>query len=468
MKKAILILLTLLVIVKIQAQDIAGQWNGILNIQGTQLRLVFNITKTDGGFSATMDSPDQGAKGIPVTSTSFDNGVLKLAVSNARIEYEGKLDENNIFKGNFKQGGMNLPLNLSREKVEKKKLVRPQEPTKPYPYYTEDVIFENKKAQISLAGTLTLPKKEGNFPVVVLITGSGPQNRDEELFGHKPFLVLADYLTKQGIGVLRYDDRGVAESKGNFKTATTQDFAADVEAAVAYLKTRKEVNKKQIGLIGHSEGGVIAPLVASKSKDVGFIVLLAGSGMSGGDLLLLQKKAIEKAMGVSDKVIESGQKMNKGAFDIITKTLDSAALKTELTAYFQQVIKDNPSVKPPQMNSEAFVNTMLKAFSGAWLEYFIRYNPFPVLKGVKCPVLALNGDKDVQVPSKENLEAIKRGLEIGKNKHITTKELPNLNHLFQECKTGLDSEYGTIEQTFSPTALMEIGSWILKTVGKNR
>lgn len=464
MKKVVLVLLTLLVIAKIQGQGIAGQWNGILEVQGTQLRLVFNITKWDSGISATMDSPDQGAKGIPMTTASFDGSVLKLAMPKSSITYEGKLDADNTIKGTFTQRGNPLPLNLSKGKVEKKKLVRPQEPTKPYPYYSEDVVFENAKDKITLAGTLTLPQKEGNFPVVVLITGSGPQNRDEELFGHKPFLVLADYLTKNGIGVLRYDDRGVAESKGNFKSATTQDFATDVEAAIAYLKTRKEVNKKQIGLIGHSEGGVIAPIVAAKSKDVGFIVLLAGSGMPGGDLLLLQKKRIEKAMGASDETIALGQKMNKGAFDIITKTQDSTALKNELTAYFQQFIKENPTVKPQQMSSEAFISTMLKAFSGTWLEYFVRYNPFPILKNVKCPVLALNGNKDLQVPSKENLEAIKKGLEIGKNKHVTITELPNLNHLFQECKTGLDSEYGTIEQTFSPVALAEIGNWILKTV----
>jgi uncharacterized protein len=464
MKKAILFALALWTLTTLQGQDIAGQWNGILEVQGTQLRLVFNITKTDNGITATMDSPDQGAKGIPMTTASFENSVLKLAMPKGAFEYEGKMDENNTIKGVFTQRGNPVALNLSKGKVEKKKLVRPQEPTKPYPYYAEEVVFENKKDKITLAGTLTLPKKEGTYPVVVLITGSGPENRDEELFGHKPFLVLADYLTKNGIGVLRYDDRGTGESKGKFAGATTQDFATDVEAAVAYLKTRKEVNKKQIGLIGHSEGGVIAPLVASKSKDVGYIVLLAGSGMSGGDLLLLQKKAIEKAMGASDKIIESGQKTNKGAFEIITKTRDSAALKTELTAYFQQVAKDNPYAKPPQMTSETFVNTMLNAFSDTWLQYFIRYNPFPVLKDVKCPVLALNGDKDLQVPSKENLEAIKRGLELGKNKKVTTIELPNLNHMFQECKTGLDSEYDKIEQTFSPTALTEIGNWILKQV----
>ncbi|MCZ8215835.1 MAG: alpha/beta hydrolase, partial [Cyclobacteriaceae bacterium] len=280
------LLLTLLVSLTTLAQGINGQWNGLLKVQGTQLRVVFNIKQTENGLSATLDSPDQGAKGIPTTASSFENGVLKIAIANLTVEYEGTLGSDNIIVGTFKQAGQTFPMNLSKEKVEKEKIVRPQEPAKPYPYYSEDVTFENKSAGISLAGTLTLPKKEGIFPVVILISGSGPQNRDEELMGHKPFLVLSDHLTKNGIAVLRYDDRGTALSKGDFKTATSADFATDVEAAMAYLKTRKEINKKKIGLIGHSEGGLIAPMVASRSKDVSFIVLLAGPGIPGDSILL--------------------------------------------------------------------------------------------------------------------------------------------------------------------------------------
>lgn len=462
MKKIILSLFTLLMLSKIQAQDIAGQWNGVLEVQGTQLRLVFNISKTDKGIKATLDSPDQGAKGIPVTSASFEEATLKLAVANAGINYEGKLDKDTIVRGVFKQGGLSLPLNLSKAPVEKAKIVRPQEPTKPYAYYSEDVVFDNPNAKITLAGTLTLPKKEGNYPVVVLISGSGPQNRDEELLGHKPFLIIADYLTKNGIGVLRFDDRGTAESKGDFKTATSQDFATDVEAAVNYLKTRKEVNK--IGLIGHSEGGIIAPMVAVKSKDVRFIVLLAGTGIPGDELLLLQTGLIEKAMGKSDADIQKGQIVSKGVFDLVKKTHDTEALKKGITAYLQEKIKENPDAKPKGMTDETFIQLQVATISSPWMQFFLRYNPFTVLKDVKCPVLALNGEKDLQVPSKINLEAIKKGLEKGKNKNITTKELPNLNHLFQECKTGSPEEYAKIEQTFSPTALNEISSWILKLV----
>ena len=276
MKNLPLIILFCLYYFTLSGQDISGSWYGALKVQGTQLRLVFNISKTENGFISTMDSPDQGAKGIPTSFTSFENSNLKITLDLAKIEYVGTLGKDNVIVGTFKQDGQSFLMNLSKEAIEKEKLVRPQEPTKPYPYYTEDITFENKKAGISLAGTLTLPNEDGVFPTVILISGSGPQNRDEELIGHKPFLVLSDFLTKNGIAVLRFDDRGTAKSNGDFKTATSADFATDVEAALAYLQTRKEINKDKIGLIGHSEGGLIAPIVASKSKEVAFVVLLAG------------------------------------------------------------------------------------------------------------------------------------------------------------------------------------------------
>ena len=442
-------------------QDITGQWNGILNVQGTQLRIVFNINKTDAGLSSTMDSPDQGAKGIPVTSTSFENQILKLAVTNLGVEYQGTLGKDNVIVGDFKQRGMSFPLNLSKEIVEKEKPVRPQEPKKPYSYYEEEVTFENAKAGIQLAGTLTLPSKEGSFPAVVLITGSGPQNRDEELLGHKPFLVLSDFLTKNGIAVLRFDDRGTAASKGDFKTANSLDFASDVEAGVDFLKTKKEINKKKIGLIGHSEGGIIAPMVANSSKDVAFIVLLAGTGISGDKLLLLQQELIGKASGISDADLQKAKMTNSGAFEIVARSTSVEQLKTDLTSYLKQAIKDNPNAqKPESMSEDDFVKLQVNQIANPWMFYFIKYNPAIALEKVECPVLAINGEKDLQVPPKENLEAIKNALAKGGNKKVTTIELPNLNHLFQECKTGSPAEYATIEQTFSPIALTEILKWI--------
>jgi dienelactone hydrolase len=290
-------------------QDITGTWNGVLKVQGMQLRIVFHIDKTDNGYKSTMDSPDQGAKGIPVNNTMLADNTVSLSITMAGIDYSGVLEGNNI-KGTFKQGGMEIPLELTRGVVEKEPVKRSQDPTQPDPYHSEEVNFRNEGAYITLAGTLTLPKKDGVFPVVVLISGSGPQNRNEEVFNHRPFLVLSDHLTRNGIAVLRFDDRGVGESEGDFSKATSADFAMDVMSAVAYLETRKEINKKKIGLIGHSEGGLIAPMVATQSKDIGFIVLLAGPGIRGDKLLYEQSRLIAAASGIPDDLIERTSKTN--------------------------------------------------------------------------------------------------------------------------------------------------------------
>jgi len=465
MRKIALILFTTLISLSIYAQDISGKWNGILKVQGIQLRLVFNISQTEKGYCSTMDSPDQGAKGIPVTLINYENQTLKIEVLNAGIQYEGTLNKENVFVGTFKQGGQSFPLNLTKGKVEAEKMIRHQEPTKPYTYYSENVKFENKRDEILLAGTLTLPEKEGNFPAVILISGSGPQNRDEELLGHKPFLVLSDYLTKNGIAVLRFDDRGTAESTGNFATATSLDFAKDVEFAIKYLQTRKEINKNKIGLIGHSEGGIIAPIVAAESKDINFIVLLAGTGIRGDQLLLLQQELVGRASGISDTVLQKAKVINEGAFDIILKSDYNDSLEIELTNYFKQALKDNhESGKPAGLSEEDYIKFLVTQLKSPWMFYFIKYDPAPILEKVNCPVLAINGEKDLQVPATVNLDAIKKALEKGGNKNVTTKKLSNLNHLFQECETGSPGEYATIEQTFSPIALAEILNWILKQV----
>ena len=460
MRTISILLITFLISITATAQDITGKWNGALKVQGTQLRLVFNVTKSENGLTSTMDSPDQGANGIPVTKTTFENSKIKFEVANARIEYDGELNGDEI-TGTFKQGGQVFPMNLSRKAIEKEVVKRPQEPSKPYSYYSEDVTFQNPKANISLAGTLTLPEKEGVFPVVVLITGSGPQNRDEELVGHKPFLVISDYLTKNGIAVLRYDDRGVGQSKGDFKTATSADFATDVESAITYLKTRKEINKKQIGLVGHSEGGLIAPMVASKSKDVSFIVLLAGTGIQGDKLLLLQQELIARANGATEADIKKSVESNAKLFEMIVKSTDNQKLKIDLTSKINEIIKnDNTAEIPNGMTKEQYIALQVDQITSPWMEYFMKYNPVQALEKVKCAVLAVNGEKDLQVPPKENLTAIKNALTKGGNKNVTTIEFPNLNHLFQECKTGSPNEYASIEQTFSPRALAEITQWI--------
>ncbi|WP_047245219.1 alpha/beta hydrolase family protein [Maribacter thermophilus] len=461
MKYYIILFITFLATLNISAQDITGQWNGVLKAQGIELRLVFNVTKTDNGYTSTMDSPDQGAKGIPVTRTTFEEPTLTFAVDHIQMEYQGTLKEE-VIVGTFKQMGQEFPLNLSRKAVEKEAVKRPQEPIKPYPYHSEEVTFQNTKAGISLAGTLTLPKKEGVFPAVVLISGSGPQNRDEELLEHKPFLVISDYFTKNGIAVLRFDDRGVAASTGDFKTATSADFATDVESALAYLKTRKEIDQNNMGLVGHSEGGIIAPMVASRSKDVAFIVLLAGTGIPGDQLLLLQQERIARANGVSESDIKKAKETNATLFTMVVTANDMDKLKTELTHSITEAMKNEKSTETTNRTAEdAYVAMQVDQITSPWMLYFLKYDPATVLEKVTCPVLAVNGEKDLQVPSDINLSAIKNALTKGGNKNVTVKEFENLNHLFQECETGAPNEYATIEQTFSPLALSEITQWIL-------
>ena len=454
MKKTILIIITILASSFAIGQEIAGQWNGLLKVPGAELRIVANITKTETGYVSTLDSPDQNAKGIPVATTTFENSILKLEIPVINGSYEGTLNSDNIIVGKLTQNGQSFDVNLSKEIVQKQVFSRPQEPKKPYPYYTEDVKFVNKTANVTLGGTLSLPKKEGNFPVVILITGSGAENRDEEIFGHKPFLILSDYLTKKGIAVLRLDDRGVGESTGNPGTATTMDFATDIQAGVDYLKTRAEINKKKIGLIGHSEGGIIAPMVAGNSKDINFIVLLAGPGLRGDKILLLQNELIKRQSGMPEVEIQKEKEIYKGAYDlIIASSVNDQNLKNNISTYLKTRYNDR--------SKDENVKLFTTQATGVWMYNFIKLDPVPVLEKVKCPVLALNGSKDLQVPAEVNLEAIKKTLTESGNKKVTTKILPNLNHLFQECQTGLPTEYGTIEQTFSPIALEEISNWLL-------
>lgn len=441
-------------------EDITGKWNGILKSGGMQLRLIFHITKIDSGISATMDSPDQGAENLPMSKAIFENKMLTIKMAAAGFEYSGKLDSG-VVAGTFKQGGQSLPLILTRKVEAKVQIIRPQEPVKPYPYYSEEVTFENKKDSITLAGTLTLPKKEGKFPVVVLITGSGPQNRNEELMGHKPFLVLSDYLTRNGIGVLRFDDRGTFASKGNFAKATTFDFATDVESAVNYLKTRPEIDKKHIGLIGHSEGGIIAPIVATKSKDVSFIVLMAGTAIPGSELLLLQQDLIGRTSGMKEEDLKIATKLNTAIYKMVDETTNTDSLKAKITRYLIAKSKELPDLKIPEGKTvNDFIEMELAQLMTPWMLNFIRYNPAPTLEKVKCPVLAINGSKDLQVPASVNLPAIENALKKGGNKKGTIKELPGLNHLFQECTTGAPKEYSEIEQTISPVALETIANWI--------
>jgi len=331
---------------------------------------------------------------------------------------------------------------------------RPQEPKGPYDYEIENVKFRNNLDSISLAGTLTYPKTATNFPVVILISGSGPQDRNSELMNHKPFLVIADYLTKRGIAVLRVDDRGTGASEGNYNQTGLNGFVNDTKGAIEYLRTRKDINHSKIGLIGHSLGGVIAPILASEDEGISFIVLLAGSGIRGDKLMLLQKELIERKMGVPEVGITQGQNNMKGAYNIIIESQDKVQLASELKDYFTKTFG--------AMLPKKQIESLSRQMTIPWLTDFIKFDPQTSLSKTKCPVLALNGSNDLQVPPKENLKAIEKILKENGNNDVETKQLENLNHLFQESETGLPNEYATIEQTFSPKALEIIAEWIEK------
>lgn len=444
----------------LEARDITGDWNGVLDVMGTQLTLVFHIQQSDSGYTATLDSPDQGAMGIPFTSVEYNNNKLVLRAANIGAFYEGFPAADSI-AGTWNQGGQAFELNMYRDEVEKEAYRRPQEPEKPYPYVEEEVAFENKKDSLTLAGTLTLPDKTGSFPAVILISGSGPQNRNEEVFGHKPFLVLADYLTRQGIAVLRYDDRGTAESTGNFATATSEDFANDVLSAINFLKSRDEIDQDQIGLIGHSEGGLIAPIVVNRSDDVAFMVLLAGTGVPGKEISRMQGRTLLD-VEVSDR--EAYNRFIDKTVEIASSDKIISEKKEELTRHYRdsKIVLDE--LLPESMDRETFINQQVEGALRPWSQFFFNHDPTEELDKVTVPVLSLIGSLDVQVPPGMNHPPIRKALEKAGNEDVTIKELPGLNHMFQESETGSMMEYAEIEQTFSPVALTEITSWIRSRV----
>lgn len=339
----------------------------------------------------------------------------------------------------------------------------PQEPQKPYPYYSEDVEFTNSKTGDVLAGTLTLPEKTGAYPAVVLITGSGPHNRDEEVSGgHKPFLVLADHLTKKGIAVLRFDDRGVGKSTGDFAKATSMDFADDVESAVGYLKSRKKIEVSKIGLIGHSEGGTIATIVAGRSQDIDFITLLAAPGIRGDSLMSIQIGLVGNSIGLSQSEISQAREMSSAAYKVVQSTGNPKERNAKLTVLAENAFQNFPKkLMPANITKAQFVSEQVAAVTTPWWIFFLKYDPVSSLTKVTCPVLALNGGRDVQVTPKENLTAIANSLR-NLNGKVTTREMPGLNHFFQECDECTMQEYAKLEQTFSPKALDEISTWVLE------
>lgn len=446
---------------------IEGVWEGKLKVGGVELRLVLRVSKeSDGSLNASVDSPDQGAMGLKVDSIELDDdGVTRFEMKTLSAKFEGTRDEvGNTIVGEFTQAGTTLPLVLGWQE-RASELPRPQEPQKPYPYRAEEVRYENKAGGVTLAGTLTIPTGQGSFPAALLISGSGPQDRDESLFGHKPFLVLADYLTRMGIAVLRVDDRGVGGSTGQTRTSTSEDLAGDVEAGVAFLKTRPEVDPAKIGLIGHSEGGIIAPMVAAQSAEIAYVVLMAGPGLPGEEILILQGALVAKAEGKSDEQIAENRELQERIFEIIRSEKDPQAAEARMRLTIKDGLTRLSAVdKEATSVTVEFVEAQVQAVQSPWFRFFLTYDPRPALRKVKCPVLALNGEKDLQVPARENLAAIEGALKVGHNPRMTVKELPKLNHLFQTSETGRISEYARNEETIAPIALELIGSWIKEQI----
>lgn len=443
------------------AQSLSGHWEGALSFSGNQLQLVLNIEEQKGELKASLDSPDQGAYDIKVDSIWQKKDSLYISLNKIGAAYKAKYNkEEQKLQGEWQQQGQRLPLEMQRA-TGTNSSQRPQMPEEPFPYHSEEVRFENKEAGIKLAGTFTRPKEKGQHPAVVLISGSGPQDRDETIMGHKPFLVLADYLTRQGLAVLRYDDRGFGQSQGNFTAATTQDFASDAAAAVDYLQYRPDVQANQIGLLGHSEGGIIAPLVAQEGKPVAFLVLLAAPVLPGNDLLMLQAKEIMKQQGASGKELQSFLDTQEAILEVVRTEPDKEKAAQELRSLLNKAYPayDTLSVEGAKKNREAQLGGQINQLLSPWFRHYVTYDPAEAFKKLDQPTLALYGSKDLQVPAEPNAEALRQI----KNKHnkdnIELKVLEGLNHLFQPADTGLPQEYKQISTTISPEVLQLILEW---------
>lgn len=445
----------------IDKKSIAGSWLGKINAGTIDLRIVFNLILVgNDSLTATLDSPDQGAKGIKIGPVVIDGDKIKISAAMLRGEYNGTLINDTLFEGTWMQGGRTTPLDIRKLKAAFT-INRPQEPKPPFPYTSEDIEFKNEKFNITLAGTLTIPEGNGPFPVVILISGSGTQNRNEEIMGHKPFLAIADYLSRNGIAVLRYDDRGAGKSQGNPITATTEDLATDTEAAFNFIKNHAKINPKFIGLIGHSEGGLIAPITAASNKEIAFIVSLAGPGVTGEKIVLTQSQDISRIFGISEENIKETTAINKKIYSVLKKENDNAKAETKIMAVYKEELAKKKTSKD---DIEKSVNQLKASFGAStytWFRYFIMTDPAIFWKKTDCPVLAINGEKDLQVSADENLPAIEEALKSGGNKNVKTIKPEGLNHFFQHSKTGLPSEYPDIEETFSTEVLKIISDWIL-------
>ena len=457
-----------------RAQSFDGIWEGKLEVP-VSLRIVFTFTlQPDASLKATMQSPDQTKIIIPADSSWIKKDSIFVTAKRFNISFRGKLGDEKTISGTFTQG---QDIKLILKKVTAvSEVKRPQTPRPPFNYNVKDVSFYNSDSSIRIAGTLTWPKTEPGvnylkkpvYPAAILISGSGPQDRDETIFDHKPFAVLADYLTKKGFAVLRTDDRGVGKSTGNFAAATTAHFASDTEAALDFIKQQDVVDTAHMGLIGHSEGGMIAPMVASKRKDVHFVVLMAGPGIPITKLMEEQVTAVALSRGEDAKLVQKARE----SYAIITKEIvastDTIIIKVNATNKIEKwaALQDPIMLTKMKMNNrearKEAVTGQVRAMVSPWYKYFLAFDPKKYLQKLSCNVLAINGSKDIQVLAGSNLEGIRAALKKSKSSHFDIVKIQELNHLFQSCTTCTVKEYADLEESFSPKALEIIGNWLLQ------
>ena len=458
MKRLFFTLFSLLSFGLFAQESIVGDWLG--SIEGPQgsLRMVLHVTEAEeGGIKVVLDSPDQGSYGNETDTAYFADGIFVFEAGAGQVRYEAGVS-GEAMRGTFKQGPYELALNFDKSDAPIGKDKRSQDPSLPYDYESQEVEFRNKKNKITLAGTLTYPFGAGPFPTVILISGSGPQDRNSEIFNHRPFWVWSDYLTSKGFAVLRYDDRGVGDSGGKFASATSSNFASDVEAAIDYLKSRGEVvDEDAIGLMGHSEGGLIAPIVAMESKDVSFMVLLAGPAALGREVLLDQSKKIYQHAGMTAEDIEENNIMMNQLYDLLDDGLDEQALREQMNSVIATAAEGEPQEAVEQMQ-QAIWNEL----NSVWMREFILYDPVPALEAVEVPVLALYGEKDFQVTPELNKPRMEEALKKAPVNDYQVMVMPNRNHLFQICTTCAISEYGQIDETVNEETMKLVIKWIRK------
>ena len=427
----------------------------------------FRFFDAEGVRNVRLDSFTEKIGNLPgKLKITGDDVEIELPVT--RAKFVGVINsEKTVIEGKWLQSGKEFPLSIAKVPLEETRdieLKRPQTPQPPFPYNSDEVSIvpselNNQKyeADVKLAATLTTPKTAGPHPAVVLISGSGPQDRDETIFGHKPFAIIADHLTRRGIAVLRFDERGVAKSVGNFAKATTEDFANDVEAIMDWLIKNPKIDGTKIGLIGHSEGGLIAPMIAARRNDVAAIVMLAGPGVPGKAIVMNQSRLIAKASGANEAMLQFQDELVR---EVLAQMKKPEGLTEAFVNEFAEQVNQN---LPEGLTSEEvtpMVKQAVSRFDNPWMEFFLEYDPAPALRKTKCPVLAVVGEKDLQVDPELNMPVIERELKAGGNANTLLKRFPNLNHLFQNCKLGTPSEYNQIEESFDTAALDYIGNWL--------